>query len=139
MNEVFVDTSAWVALVDTNELNHKAAAGVYESLLKNSRLVTTNLVLAETHTTLMRRVNSRVAFAFIENTTSSGRIQIVYSNRGIEEEALRVLRKYADHPISYVDAASFAVMSGRSIRDAFCYDKHFVVAGFNAVGMTGSR
>ena len=134
MNEVFVDSSAWVALADGTEPNHESAAAAYQSLLRSARLVTTNLVVAEAHTTLMRRINSRVALAFLENLLSSMRILIIHPDGVTDQEALRMLRKYADQRISFTDATSFAVMSSRSIREAFSYHKHFRIAGFNMLG-----
>ena len=46
------------------------------------------------------------------------------------EQARVLLRRFAEHPFSYVDACSFAVMRRLRLRRAFALDVHFEVAGF---------
>jgi uncharacterized protein len=38
--------------------------------------------------------------------------------------------RFKDHPLSFVDATSFAVMRQQRIQHAFAFDAHFVAAGF---------
>ena len=46
---VFLDTSAWLAALSTREARHAEVAACYADLVRSgARLVTTNLVLAET-------------------------------------------------------------------------------------------
>jgi predicted nucleic acid-binding protein len=48
--ELFVDTGAWVALADQDDQYHTRAIAAYPGLLKEyQRLVTTNLVVAESY------------------------------------------------------------------------------------------
>jgi predicted nucleic acid-binding protein len=48
MDEVFVDTAAWIALLDEADSLHRKATEVLERLSANkSRLVTTEFVLLE--------------------------------------------------------------------------------------------
>lgn len=48
MEEVFVDTVAWIALLDESDLLHKRASAVLHELSKNkSRMITTEFVLLE--------------------------------------------------------------------------------------------
>jgi predicted nucleic acid-binding protein len=54
----------------------------------------------------------------------------IFSNENIEAEAEGILVKYVDQEFSYVDAVSFVIMKRQKIRRAFCFDKHFVTAGF---------
>jgi|GEM_PF-6482631 len=54
--QVFVDTSALLALLDASDSNHAKAASVWERLLSEDRvLVATNYVLLETSALAQRR------------------------------------------------------------------------------------
>ena len=131
---VFVDTSAWVALADKDDSNHKKAAAVYPSLLQNQKaLMTSNLVIAETYILLLSDLGHRAAIHFLEKIKASPRIVRIYSNDDIERDGEEILKKYDDQDFSYADAVSFVIMKRQKIRKAFCFDKHFATAGFESI------
>lgn len=128
---IFVDSSAWIALADKDDSHHKEAASSYPAIFKNHKtLVTNNLVLAETYIVLLKELGHKAALEFLERVKASPRITKIYSNESIEAEAEEVLEKYGDQDFSYADAVSFVIMKREKIRKAFCFDKHFVTAGF---------
>jgi predicted nucleic acid-binding protein len=131
LEDIFVDTSAWIALVDKDDSHHKEAASSYPSLLKNHRnLITSNFVIAETYIIILNELGHKLAIDFLEKLKASPRILKIYSNEDIEEEAEPILVKYSDQDFSYTDAVSFVIMKRQKIRKAFSFDKHFVIAGF---------
>ena len=131
--EFFVDTSAWYALVVARHPDHGRLSSLLRALIRNHhRLVTTNLVVAETHALLLRRVGRAAALTFLQAVGESPNI-VVRSSRELEAAAERDwLARYDDQDFSLADAVSFAVMTERGIRDALALDHHFVVAGFQA-------
>lgn len=129
--EIFVDTGAWIALADADDEHHRAAAGIYPSLTQNyRRLVTSNLVVAETYVILRKALGHRAAITFLDILRESPRIHKVCSTLELEQEAERILRQYADQDFSFTDAVSFALMRQRDIVEAFAFDRHFSTAGF---------
>jgi hypothetical protein len=131
LEDIFVDTSAWIALVDKDDSHHKEAASSYPSLLKNHRnLITSNFVIAETYIIILNELGHKLAIDFLEKLKASPRILKIYSNEDIEAEAEPILAKYSDQDFSYTDAVSFVIMKRQKIRKAFSFDKHFVIAGF---------
>jgi len=129
--ELFVDTSAWVALADAADDNHSAAASIYPDMLKGyRRLVTTNLVIAEAYILIRRGLGHGAAMAFLNRIRVSPRIEKVYADAELDTRAEEILRRYQDQPFSYTDAVSFVLMRQRAIGEAFAFDRHFVVAGF---------
>ena len=134
--DFFVDTSAWYPLLVAKHPDHAVLASALRGLIRNHRrLVTTNLVVAETHALLLRRVGRATAIAFVKTVDEAPNV-VVRSTRDLERDAERNwLARYTDQDFSFTDAVSFAVMTERRIRDALSLDHHFVVAGFQAVGV----
>ena len=138
MEEVFVDTGAWIALADRDDDHHQEAAPIYPELLRRyGRLVTSNLVVSEVYVILRRALGHREAVSFLERTKASPRVEKVYSTEDLEEEATSILNQYADQDFSLTDAVSFALMRRRRIGTAFAFDRHFMAAGFLMVPETG--
>lgn len=126
-----MDTSGWFPLVDDENPAHpRVVRALREAVGKRRRIVTTNLVVAETHALIMRRIHRAAALAFLREVGRAPNI-IVSSTPEHEASAERDwLARYEDQDFSLTDAVSFAVMAERGIRDALAVDRHFLVAGF---------
>lgn len=133
--ELFVDTSAWYPLVDTAHPDHEALAGILrERIAAGAVVVTTNLVLAESHALIMRRIGREPALTFLDGARAEPNV-VVYSDREIEKKARADwLDRFGDQRFSLTDAVSFAVMTERGINEALALDRHFSTAGFQRVG-----
>lgn len=126
--ELFVDTSAWYALARHNAPAVQAA--LQKRLRVRTRLVTTNLVMAETQVLLLRRSGRQAALAFLREVRQPPTV-VVQSTAELEERAiLRWLERFEDQPFSFTDAVSFATMTEYGIREALTLDSHFAIAGF---------
>jgi predicted nucleic acid-binding protein len=133
--EIFVDTGAWVALADGRDHLHSRAKQIFTSVLKPAnRLVTTNLVAAESYTLIRRRVGLSGSLRFLASLRTP-RLVKVYSDSLIEMEAEQLLRRYSDQDFSFVDSVSFIIMRERHIQEAFAFDDHFRVAGFTLLSL----
>ena len=131
---LFVDTGAWFALADKSDQHHNQAIDIYPKLLSNHHhLKTTNLVIAETYILIRRSIGHQPAIKFLESIATSPRVIKIYSDSVFEKKAEDILRQYQDQDFSYTDAVSFVVMKQYGITQAFCFDKHFVTAGFTAI------
>jgi len=133
--EIFVDTSAWYPIVDRAHPDHDRMAEQLEARLRGGAgLVTTNLVLAETHALLVRRIDRRVARAFLAGARAAPNV-VVHSTAEFEAAAeADWLTRYDDQDFSLTDAVSFAVMTERGITEALTLDRHFATAGFVPLG-----
>jgi predicted nucleic acid-binding protein len=128
---IFVDTSVWVALADKDDTHHKEAASIYPLLLKNKNiLITSNLIVAESYVLILNELGHQASLNFLGRLKASPRILRVYSNENIEADAQEILSKFVDQDFSYTDAVSFVMMKRQKIKKAFSFDKHFVIAGF---------
>jgi hypothetical protein len=132
--EIFVDASAWIALADEDDKYHSAAKEAYPGLLRTySRLVTTNLVVAEAHIAIRRAGGYQPAMRFLVSIRDSSKIEKVYSDSELEKEALDILERYDDQEFSFADAVSFALMKRSGIERAFTFDHDFHTMGFICV------
>jgi len=129
--EVFVDTSAWYPIVDREHPDHeRLAAALRERVGDGCTLVTTNLVLVESHALILRRIGPDVARAFLSGARAAPNV-VVFSTAAIEEAAeAQWLARFDDQDFSVADAVSFAVMTERGIREALTLDRRFMTAGF---------
>ena len=133
--EFFVDTSAWYPLLVRAHPDHDGVAAALRGMVsRHRRLVTTNLVIAETHALLLRRTSHSAALAFARTVGEAPNV-VVRSSAELEESALNDwLERYGDQDFSLTDAVSFAVMAERGIEEALSLDHHFAVAGFRLTG-----
>jgi len=134
MTEIFVDTSAWYPLADTSHPDHgRLADALRQQIDAGVRMVTTNLVLAESHVLILRRLGRRAALKFVEAVREPPNV-IVYSGHDLEQRSQQEwLHRCRDHGFSLTDAVSFAVMTERSMEVALALDRHFQTAGFRTV------
>ncbi len=131
MDELFVDTSAWYPIVVRSHPDHERLSGALRSQVeRRARVVTSNLVVAESHALIMRRAGIAAGLRFVQLVRASPNV-VVTSTSSLESQAINDwLTRYADQPFSMVDAVSFAIMTERRTRVALTLDRHFAVAGF---------
>lgn len=132
---VFLDTSAWVAAANPRDQHHGSAARYYRAALADGQpFLTTNLVVAETHVMLCRRIGDQFALDLLDRLRSDPSHEIVWSAPDLEREAVdRWLRPRLGQRISLADAVSFEVMRREGIRTAFTFDGDFRAVGFGLV------
>ncbi|MBM3749106.1 MAG: type II toxin-antitoxin system VapC family toxin [Acidobacteria bacterium] len=126
---VFVDTSAFYAVLDRDDSNHEAARAAWERLLRGSAvLLTSNYVLLETSALVQHRLGVAALRALHQDVVPILRVEWVTEaqHRAAVEALLTAARK----KLSLVDCVSFQLMRDSGVRQAFCFDKHFQEQGF---------
>ena len=69
---IFVDSGAWIALLNRRDQHHDDAAAILNNLVQqNVQLLTTDYVIDETVTWLRYRVNHAIAVQFLDLIKSS--------------------------------------------------------------------
>lgn len=129
MKSVFVDTSAWYAIVDAGDSDHAAAVAFHTT--NKIPVITTNAVFSETLTLIRYRIGHKAALTFGQKLKESSSVKIVTVTLADEEQAWDVFVKYCDQDFSFVDCCSFAVMQRMKIDTVFTFDHHFKVMKFN--------
>ncbi len=149
MATTFADTGAFVALAVGTDERHAAAQRSYDDLLgQGARLITTNHVVDETCTWLLRRVTNghQAALTFgvsvarasaavgltqcREAIRCPGVLVVCYATPEIERAAWDIFGRYDAAGFSFTDCVSFAVMQSLGIKKAFTFDEHYDMLGF---------
>ena len=131
---VFADTSAYAALIDRTDLDHRDAVRIQTRLIAERwRIYTTNFIVAELHALLLARRDRSVAAKALRDIDQSVGTTIVRADEGDEQRAREIIYQYQDKDFSLTDALSFAVMERLGIGYAFTFDRHFVQYGFALV------
>ncbi len=130
-NSIFVDSSGWIAFFSARDQHHADSDRLFHRTARAKRLLlTTNLVLAEIHRLLLYRAGIKAAAAALDRIEASSLVKIEFAVASHHNAAQIWLKKLSQHPISYADAVSFAVMEASGCKEALSYDHHFRLAGF---------
>ena len=139
MNEsVFVDASAWIAIINGRDRYHSDALRVYRRLLRSAvPLMTTTWTAYEALTIVKARLGYNQAEMLWQRMQRPSVVDLVAVDESIEAEALELFWEYEDKDWGVVDCASLVVMDGCGCHQAFAFDRHFTEAsqqyGFSLV------
>ena len=135
---IFVDSGAWIALLNRRDQHHDDAAAILNNLgQQNVQLLTTDYVIDETVTWLRYRVNHAIAVQFlnlIESSRATDVLTFVAIDRMLFQEAEQLFRQYDTARLSFTDCTSFAVCQQHNISEAFAFDQHFPMMGITLRG-----
>ncbi len=130
--DVFVDSSAFLALADSSDEHHDSAARLQADLARDRRrFVTTDYIVDETVTLLLVRHSHAAAAEFHGTAKGSEYLQLEWTTADRFSAAANLFTRHHDKEWSFTDCVSFALMHELGIRDSFTTDRHFRQAGFN--------
>ena len=128
----FIDTSALLAVLDADDLNHPAAKGAWASLLADGdELHCTNYVLVETYALLQNRLGMQAVRTFHEDIAPVLRVD--WADAASHASSVSALLTAGRRTLSLVDCASFEAMRRLGITVAFTFDRHFGEQGFRCM------
>ncbi len=126
MPQVFVDTAAWIALLNASDALHTQAQQVMGALRQeNVGLVTTEFVLLEVADALSSPPIRSRTVAFIEGLRQLSMIQIIPASPSLLADGWILYGQRSDKEWGLTDCTSFAVMTQEQITQAFTSDRHF--------------
>ena len=123
---VLWDSSAVLALLDSDDADHAEAVRIARELAEDRRpSFVTNYIEAEAHALLLRKLGRLIARSWL----FSGGLPVLRVLPQEEERARSLLAQRADKDWSLCDAISFAVIETRAVATAFSFDRHFLQHG----------
>jgi len=133
IKRVFIDTSAWIDLMNSNERHHTAAVSFHKSLTPMTLRITAWGIVSETFTWIRYHIGYREASQWLtlkDSLEDQGFLQVVCPDHQMEIGVRKVISRFHDQQLSYVDAFSLALIQSRPDIDAiFAFDHHMTLAG----------
>ena len=133
MEKLFIDTSAFFAIINARDLNHDIALKFFKNDINNFKVFSSDFVISETLTLIRRKMGSLIAFSWGEKIIQSNFIKILYSGENIFLDSWQTFIKYEDQDFSFIDCTSFLHMKENKIRCCFCFDTHFSIYGYDSL------
>lgn len=125
---MFVDTSALLALLDSDDENHSSAVEWARGPGRRAVLLTHNYVVVETTALVARRLGPKASKVFIDAWLPQ--LTVTYVDEGLHRRALIAYREQLARRRSFVDRVSFEWMRDRQVMTAFSFDADFGKEGF---------
>jgi predicted nucleic acid-binding protein len=127
--EIFIDTAAFYALVDSADANHQAAVSLWSDWGQQyHRYITSNYVLLESFSLIQRRHGLTLARYFYDKIAPACDVEWITPQ--IHQTATNSLLISNRRLLSLVDCSSFTLMRALGLRHVFTFDAHFAEQGF---------
>lgn len=126
---VFIDTSAILAVLHADDVNHSKAARTFRRILESGeQFVTTNYCVIETVALLQHRFGQQAVRTFHDNVLPI--LHVAWVDSDLHAEGMAAMLTAGRRGLSLVDCVSFACMRRQGITTAFHFDRHFPEQGF---------
>lgn len=129
---VFVDTSAFLALLDADDAGHPAVRESWEALVREEAgLWSTSYVLVETCALVQNRLGMEALRLFDEDVLPV--VAIHWVGETDHEAGMSAVLAVNRKKLSLVDCVSFAAMRAAGTRRALTVGSHFREQGFEVL------
>jgi hypothetical protein len=131
VDKVFVDTAAWLALLNMDDALHAHARQVMSTLRRQRvSLVTTEFVLLEVADALSAPTQRARTVEFINGLRRMPILSIIPASQSLFMDSWTLYSNRLDKDWSLTDCSCFVVMTKEHIMQAFTSDHNFEQAGF---------
>lgn len=124
----FIDTSYFLALVNSRDKYHQAAKFVAAQV--TPPFITSDAVLFELGNALARPPHRRLGIQALQQIRADATIEIVSINAELLSQTIAFYQSRPDKAWGLTDCASFVIMQRLGLREALTADLHFEQAGF---------
>ncbi len=129
---VYVDTSAFLAVLNASDEFHVQAKKIWYRLLDEKiELVINSFVLLETHVLIQNRLGLNALKGFVNNIYPL--LTVEWVEKETYEKSITSLLLAGRKSLSLTDVSSFSTLKKLKIDFAFSFDKHFKDQGFSVL------
>ena len=133
---IFIDTAAFLAILNANDQFHPAARQNWEEMIRSDfALFSSNYVLLETTALLQHRFGVEAVRLFESDILPV--VEVHWIDELIHRQALSALLAANRRALSLVDCTSFEIIRRFGIDKAFTFDPHFCEQGFELIPANG--
>lgn len=130
-DKIFIDTAAWIALLNSRDNLHQKARLIMDDLIENKNpLVTTEFVLMEVADAISAPRSRPKTIDFIDNILLLPILLVIPASQDLWKAGWQLYKQRSDKEWGLTDCTSFIVMKQENIKIAFTADHHFEQAGF---------
>jgi predicted nucleic acid-binding protein len=129
---IYVDTSAFLAIVDDDDVYHVTAQKCWQNLLeKDEALMTNSYVLVES----IAVIQNRVGLTAVQRMQSEllPVVDVDWLDAEQHELAIYAVLAANRRNLSLVDCSSFETMRRLRLQTVFTFDEHFKEQGFTVI------
>ena len=128
----FVDTSAFLAVLDADDARHARASRVWRDLVGGEDiLLTTSYVLVETFALVQARLGLEATRLLNDDVAPI--LHVTWVDEELHRAAMTALLIAQRRDLSLVDCVSFEAMRRLAAERAFAFDRHFRQQGFAVI------
>lgn len=128
---IYVDTSAFLAIMDVKDINHLKAEMLWAERVKATRFITNSYALIETIALVQSRLGLEALRTLSQDILPV--VEIDWLGPEEHEEAVNSVLTANRRQLSLVDCSSFATMRRLRIETVFTFDEHFKEQGFKVL------
>lgn len=129
---VFIDTAAFLAILNADDLYHPSAMLAWDEILSSeSTLFSSNYVLLETTAILQHRFGIEAVRLFENDIRPI--IEITWVDDALHKQGMSALLVANRRNLSLVDCTSFEIIRQFGLDEVFTFDPHFREQGFNVI------
>jgi uncharacterized protein len=130
---VYIDTSAFLTILDADDANHEIARSMWISLVESREVVvTSNYVVVESAALLQSRVGVDAVRWLQEDML--GVVVVEWVDESLHVSAMNAVLSGSRRGPSLVDCVGFEMVRQRPTLRVFAYDRHFENRGFELIG-----
>ena len=129
---IFIDTSAFLAILDGDDLHHISAKEEWEKIVSSeSNLICHNYILLETLALVQHRFGIEAVRVFEEDILPI--VTVEWIGEIAHKSGVAALLAASKRRLSLVDCVSFETMRHSGTKIAFTFDPHFHEQGFKCI------
>ena len=129
---IFIDTSAFFAVLDKRDRDHSAADRIWQRIITSGDvLLCHNYVLIEISALLQHRLGLDAVRTFEENIVPL--LNVLWIDERTHRSAVSAFLAASRRSLSLVDCVSFEVMRAAGVKTAFVFDSDFKEQGFDCL------
>jgi predicted nucleic acid-binding protein len=124
--EAYVDSGAFIAFFDKSDTWHARFAGLFA---RAKGLITTPLVIAETHGWFVRRFDNYRALEFMAFIEALSILTVQPVDAELIAAGIGILRKFSDQNLTLADACGLYLLKKNTKLKNWSTDRHLTLTG----------